>query len=727
MHANNSVLKASASPDAAAVRSFYAKAWSDLAAIRNAILIFVRDRRSQTDLVEPMRILLALKSDAETIGLTKIVNLFSDCEHFLSEIRNNQTASLEPGANNALDVITEIEASLLEASFIDDEPFPNISDFVDESFENLLRVNLHDSRYTETEPQTEFEIDEETLEIFRDEASELLDTIAANIETLISQPDDRDALWNIRRCAHTFKGAAGIVGLKEASELAHRVEDLLDQLAEDKREISASLVDLLADSSDCLSAMTVGTAKANQSEKLSDIYKKFDRVFSEDLIAPSASPIASVNSTGANEKPSPSASSELVKPLPAQIVRVALGRMDELLKISRNLDKNWASLAGQFAEISRAVNDKEQNGDNLEKIVSLFETQGRLTSELHDRLLQIRLVRFGMLSTRLNRAVHVTCQEENKKAAVVIENDDVEIDTQILDSLVEPLLHLLRNAVVHGIESPETRRLIGKHETGQIKIDVKNSGDEIVVTIQDDGRGISAAKLREKAVSSGAMNRQAVEALSDEETFALMFLRGVTTAETLSMNAGRGVGMSIVKESIESGGGRISIKSELQKGTTFTIRMPHALAIVSMDQTWNDNDSKPRKTAQNLDLTVLIVDDSSAMRQMISRMIEKTGCKIITAADGLDAIETLRASKAIPDIILTDLEMPRMNGYEFIEILKNDERLRVIPVVMITSRTGEEHRQKAFDLGIADFMTKPFNEDSLIKTVTGIFSEKSCR
>src|SRR5207253_707941 len=119
-----------------------------------------------------------------------------------------------------------------------------------------------------------------------------------------------------------------------------------------------------------------------------------------------------------------------------------------------------------------------------------------------EKLLRIRMVRFGMLATRLNRAVHVTCQEEDKKVELVIENENFEIDTQILDSLVEPLLHLLRNAVVHGVEAPERRRLIGKPEKGAIHIRIESDNDNVVLSVQDDGGGISASKLREKAILS---------------------------------------------------------------------------------------------------------------------------------------------------------------------------------------------------------------------------------
>ena len=155
----------------------------------------------------------------------------------------------------------------------------------------------------------------------------------------------------------------------------------------------------------------------------------------------------------------------------------------------------------------------------------------------------------------------------------------MEIDTQILDSLVEPLLHLLRNAVAHGIEPPETRRQIGKSEIGKLVLRVRNEGMHIVVSVSDDGRGISADALKEKSISQKLITREEADELSGVEIFDLAFLPGVTTAEEISQISGRGVGLNIVKTGILRHQGSISIESELQKGTSFTMRLPMSMAV----------------------------------------------------------------------------------------------------------------------------------------------------
>ena len=680
---------------------------ADLARIRSGILIFSQDRTYRGDLESAIRDLKLFISGARSGGSDYIAERSAECQRVLEGVLDLESDAHEKHLRRALDLIAEMEASMLRAPLRNDDPF-SISGFLDASFDRLTHGSDDETIHEEPEVDVGFEIDEETLEIFRAEAAELLENISLNLTALNDQPGDLDALWNIRRCAHTFKGAAGIVGMNEVSALAHRVEDLLDQLAKDEFEADAAIICLLTASTEHLRSMTFGCGTADESIIPAALYSEFDRILADNAGAIAVN-VDSSHSRQTNTADVGHITVQTEKPAPAPIVRVALDRLDELLNLTRNLVLNRSALAKELSVLSA-----ENTPMVLERVSHLFEAQRQLTDELQDKLLCIRMVKFGTLTTRLNRAVHVTCQEEDKKAELVISGEDFEIDTQILDSLVEPLLHLLRNAVVHGIEPPERRRLIGKPEKGQIRIEVGSVGDEIVLSVRDDGRGISISKLREKAVASGVIDGASADDMTEDEAFDLIFMRGITTADNLSINAGRGVGMSIVKESIGSIGGTISIAAEPQRGTTFTIKIPLVLAAAAFDMVEEDDHFLGDiSTRQSADLTVLIVDDSSSMRQLITRMIEKSGCKCIPATDGMNAVEILSDPKNLPDIILTDLEMPNVNGYEFLEALKNDERLHDIPVVMITSRAGSEHKQKALDLGANDYIVKPFTAQDI--------------
>jgi chemosensory pili system protein ChpA (sensor histidine kinase/response regulator) len=505
---------------------------------------------------------------------------------------------------------------------------------------------------------------------------------------------------------------------------------------------------------------------------------------------------------------------------------------------------------------------------NLE---NLFDNQRHLIDEMQDKLIRLRLVSFGSLSIRLQRTVRVTADEEGKTVELVIEGENLEVDTQILDALIEPLLHLLRNAVAHGIELPEARRLLGKPETGKIKVRVHDEGTHFIMTVTDAGRGISAAALKAKAIENGTLVEAEAEALSEQEAFALIFQSGLSTADKVSQVSGRGVGMDIVKTSITRHQGSISIDSEPHKGTVFTIRLPVALAVTRVllvktgEQTYavplkvikrisrlsiadslrSEGDGQNSQTTDDahslveerydeikepdssifhlnelldlpyrampndentpllslkttgapinlivdeiikaeeivvkslgsplnnlpaligatilgdgsvvpvLDITyllnkkdlrtripvtpsaevqleqqlhaasqqilsVLIVDDSPSVRHLTSNIIKNAGWKAAVAKDGVEALEILQESRQLPDVILSDVEMPRMNGYEFLASLKKQENLQTIPVVMITSRANDKHRQKAVDLGVTEYLTKPFNDAKLIEII----------
>ncbi len=917
--------------------SFIENAESDLPAIRSGILVVSQNRGPSSDLELPLRKIHLLRDSATVLAQNEIQELAYEIEGLLGFAIDAKQPLSDEKTRQILDLLAMLEASLLNTRLKMEDFSLDVSGFVEESFENLQFYSPAGD-YDADEilegaasfVEKEFEIDEEMLEVFRMEADELLKSIGANLEVLAQEPDNYEALWEIRRNAHTFKGAAGIVGFKKPSELAHRVEDLLDYMAENKISSNVKVFELLQAATSCLNALTNGENSPNLSEKIAAVYSDFDAVMTSLTDAP-VTPIEVSDSETEVLETTPVAvepvqpRSEPLKRQPSSIVRVSLDRLDDLVKIIRGLVISRSVFEQRLRELEQQIDELRNStrrlqsasskfeidfessflGDRfgyrtdspvplrkLDGLVStstdefdtlefdqytefhqttrelaettgdtfainsaldvlkgnldtLFENQRRLIDEMQEKLLRIRMVEFGTLSTRLNRAVRVTCDEENKKAEVFIANENLEIDTQILDSLIEPLVHLLRNAVVHGIEPPETRRFLDKPEKGEINLRIYSEETHIVLTVSDDGRGIAVSSLREKAVQSSLISRESADTMDEDETLELIFLPGLTTAEKLNLNAGRGVGMSIVKESVESRHGTIAVMSELQRGTTFTIRMPLSLAVTNVllvkggRQTFAfplkqvkhilelssseieraakgsalqlggekypllhlneylglpagaetrpenvpvllietmgkvsaliveklikteeivikplgkpiDNiktllgaailgsgdvvpildlpylltrKQKPQKFAETVlpedddRVSVLIVDDSPSVRHMTSKVIANAGWQVITAKDGLDALEILQADGKRPDVILTDVEMPRMDGYELLSSLKQNDSLQNIPVVMITSRAAEKHRDKAFELGVSEYVTKPYADTDLVESI----------
>ncbi|MBK8303610.1 MAG: response regulator [Chloracidobacterium sp.] len=230
--------------------------------------------------------------------------------------------------------------------------------------------------------------------------------------------------------------------------------------------------------------------------------------------------------------------------------------------------------------------------------------------------------------------------------------------------------------------------------------------DDLILSVEDDGRGISAAKLIEKAVAAGIIDEQTAHTMDEFSAQSLVFEKGLTTAESLNLNAGRGIGMSIVKESVEARGGSMTVESEQQQGTKFTMRMPVMLAPVPTP------DAEPEPIVEIPPL-VLVIDDSASIRRMTAKIVEDAGLRAITAASGADALELLLNGEWEPDLILSDVEMPVMDGWAFLEYVKTDDNFGHIPVVMVTSLDAPQFKQKAFGLGASDYLVKPFSSSEL--------------
>lgn len=674
------------------LQKFVSSAAADIASVRSALLI--AGQSGEADLDSSAQSLKRLREEAFGNMQPALAVTAADCEAALSSVSAGDRSPSAIG--KTLDHIAAIEAALLSIPLRSDDFLTDVGGFVESSFEHILPTP--DEPVAEAaptpEPEEAFEIDEESLEIFREEAHDLLANIDGSLKTLAATPTDQDALWEIRRNAHTLKGAAGIVGLTDASKVAHRMEDLLDKLTELRREPTPEAIDLLVRSAIRLNSLVRFGVAGTEDADDDDGFKAALEGLS--LNGPAAGPMPPPipdEPTGQHV--------EAIKPQNGPVVRVSLERLDDLLRICNSLVINRSALAERFAEL-----DGKASSNGIEKLEELFEIGRRLTGEMQDKVMQIRMVKFSTLETRLARAVNVTCIDEGKKATVEIDNGETEIDTQHIDALIEPLLHLLKNAVVHGIESPDTRRLIGKPEKGLVRIRIDANDAAIILNVTDDGAGIALGKLREKAVANGICESTAD--VSDADAIKLIFDRGLTTAEKLDLNAGRGVGLSIVKDSIESHGGSVMVESKPQVGTTFTILLPLAQARLAPEpepEVQIDTD----EPADVIDTTplVLLVDDSPIIRQQMSRVVKEAGFRVITADNGADALELLLNNKE-PDLILSDVEMPQIDGWQLLEYIKTDDNFGHIPVVMVTSLDSDEHRERAFSLGAADYIVKPF-------------------
>lgn len=519
-----------------------------------------------------------------------------------------------------------------------------------------------------------------------------------------------------------------------------------------------------------------------------------------------------------------------------------MDRYSSIQQLSRALTESSSDLADLQETLSDRVRDTE----------TLLIQQSRINTELQEGLMKTRMIPFASIVPRLRRIVRQISAELGKKVDFDVRNPEGEMDRNILERMIAPLEHMLRNALDHGIENPPGRKQAGKPETGKVTLTVNREGGDVVLRMTDDGTGIPSSVIRDKAINQGMVEED--EQLSEREILQLILQPGFSTAQQVTQISGRGVGMDVVASEIKQLGGSLDIESTEGHGTTFTVRLPFTVSVnralmvstgedfyaiplntiegivrVSAhelekyykpdapmyqyaDQSYRlqylgnllNNDQHPKLQEQALPLPVIlvrgaeqplalqvdniigsreivvkslgpqfnavravsgatilgdgnvvvildlpammrsdvlseqqrlanlekaresarsqeqatmvmVVDDSVTVRKVTSRLLERNGMEVITAKDGLGAVAQLQDCK--PDIILLDIEMPRMDGFEVASFIRHDDRLQAIPICMITSRSGEKHRERALAIGVNEYLGKPFQETELLETI----------
>ncbi|MDQ1362943.1 MAG: hypothetical protein QG652_803, partial [Pseudomonadota bacterium] len=523
-----------------------------------------------------------------------------------------------------------------------------------------------------------------------------------------------------------------------------------------------------------------------------------------------------------------------------------MDRFSTMQQLSRGLQESVGDMESIRDILTEGVRDAE----------TLLLQESRVSTELQEGLMRTRMVHLGGLASRLRRIIRQTARELDKDVDMDFIGESNEVDRTVLDRIVAPLEHMLRNAVAHGIELPAVRRATGKPETGHVTINADRLGGEVIIKVTDDGRGIDVIAVRKRAMERGLLDP--ASKLSDKDILQFIMQPGFSTAEQVTQIAGRGVGMDVVDREIKQLGGMLEIETIQGKGTTFTIHLPltlainHALMVSVSDEIYavplNSIEGVVRISGPELqsfydsgdayyefagtryqlkhlgklllgeqpdysrngqlfpvllarvgdqrvalhvddllgrreivvkpvgpqistirgisgatilgdgrvvlilemsslllsdvalrviegqaveqevpqEITapvikeqhvplVMVVDDSITIRKVTERVLTRHGMRVVTAKDGVDAVAKLQ--EYMPDVMLLDIEMPRMDGYEVATHVRNNERLKNLPIIMITSRTGDKHRDKAMEIGVNKYLGKPYQEDELMENI----------
>jgi two-component system chemotaxis sensor kinase CheA len=405
---------------------------------------------------------------------------------------------------------------------------------------------------------------EAVLASFLVESEDGLDVMEQALVQMESSPSDPELLHTIFRVAHSIKGNATSLQLTDLAGFAHVVEDLLDVFREQQALPSADLISLLLKAVDELRAM-VSTAQAGPRE-LTKGQQKIRKEIAQEVEKRSKRVVSARGSAGE------SSSAAKVDTLPGaghRTLRADVDKLDHML----NLTGEIVIAQGRLRQMIEQLGSEQGRA-----ILEMHREAERLYMDLQSEVMSIRMVPVGPLFRQFVRSVRDLAKSHGKLARLEVVGGDTEVDTTVIEHLKDPLLHLVRNAVDHGLESPAMREKQGKNACGLIRLTAAHSGGNIIVKLQDDGAGFDRARILEKAKRLGLVS--ASEELRDSDIYGLVFQAGFSTAESVTDLSGRGVGLDVVRRNIDILRGTVEISSTPGKGSTITIRLPLTLAII---------------------------------------------------------------------------------------------------------------------------------------------------
>lgn len=396
-------------------------------------------------------------------------------------------------------------------------------------------------------------------ELFIRESHEFLQSLNTSLLALERSPLDEQALAEVRRVLHTLKGAAATMGERWTVDVCHALEGLLDTAVKGRVTVTRDLMDLLFRSADHLERLTSGEDIGGEGPADGEL----DALLADVARAMEARPAP--DWPGTHE---PHHAAALAAARPITTLRIDVRRIDSLINLTGELLIVKSRLRTLGATLEAAP------------LRDTIEQLDRVSDSLQREVLQARMLPIGAVFDRFPRMIRDLAREAGKDVELRVSGGEIELDRLILDDVCEPLIHLLRNAVSHGLESPESRRAAGKPERGIIALSASRDADRVVLEVSDDGQGIDAERIRAAAVARGFAPAEHAGAMDEQELLALVFAPGFSTSDVVTDVSGRGVGLNVVKTRVEALKGSVAMTSAAGRGTRFILRFPPTLAIV---------------------------------------------------------------------------------------------------------------------------------------------------
>jgi two-component system chemotaxis sensor kinase CheA len=405
------------------------------------------------------------------------------------------------------------------------------------------------------------------------ESKEALDQLDRDLVAIEESPSDQQLLARVFRCIHTIKGTTGFLGFKKLEAVSHACESLLARLRDRELEVTRSTIDALLATSDAIRFM-VGEIEVSGT----DGDKSHDTLLGRlsALTAGEGAPAPAIAPAPAGKMTETSSTTSATAAVPSspraiESVRVDVTVLDKLMDLAGEL----VLARNHIAEVSRV---RDASGADL--LPTAVQRLHQITKNLQDGIMKMRMQPVDGLFSKLPRMVRDLAAICHKQVRVEFDGRDTELDKTLLESIKDPLTHLLRNAVDHGIEVPKDRLAAGKPAEGKVKLSAYHDGGQVLIDISDDGRGIAVDRVRDRAIERGLLSAEQASRLNENELINLIFLPGFSTAEAVTNVSGRGVGMDIVRNNVEAIGGSIEIRSVRGQGSLVRLRLPLTLAII---------------------------------------------------------------------------------------------------------------------------------------------------
>ncbi|NOZ25798.1 MAG: response regulator [Nitrospirae bacterium] len=737
-------------------------------------------------------------------------------------------------------------------------------------------------------------------DFFLAEAEEHLVVLEKGFLELEKNPSDLAGIQELFRAAHTLKGSAALVKLDTVNRVAHNLEDVLESIRDGNTPVTRPVVDWLLHTLDAIKHLVSEiTSGAPETREIADeVEESLKAILSGREPAGTARPLKEKRSEEKRPQPRKREDSEVlsnyvrvhvdnieqmmnlvgeltvIKNYLLTETKAVLDLKDEIEYAGSRLMREINDFSSRYAysipdkityvdalledfrelefdrydelnlfthklheimdDITEALKDSAEFLVRFSEHIRMID---RINTDMRDLVSRSRMVEAGRLFHRFTRTIRDLAHRSGKKIRFIVSGTETRIDRVIFERLFEPLLHIIRNAISHGIETPEERLSKGKPKEGRISLAARREGNSVVIDVKDDGRGIDLGAVYGKAVRTGLLKKG--ERVSKGRLLGILFSPGFSTLEETDMTSGRGVGLDVVRETITEMNGRISVATSEGKGTIFRIRLPLTFIIVNtvrfsaggiefavpssliqelmevdtgdfdpetgtvplrdarieakdicrllglspaergpkvpaivfslmpgrqaalmvdsitgqedtvikplgrfleglryysgvsisaggrlmpvlnpvalLEQPVDREPQQPEPVEVEQKPAILIVDDSLSIRKFVSMILRQNGYSVFTASNGMEALTVIDEHPV--DLIITDLEMPVMHGYELLRELQRKGVSETVPVVILTSRGSEKHKEKAASLGAGKYLVKPFEEESLLETV----------